>query len=386
MSLPQLGQTLIRRTEEYLRAYRRHLEREERTQMCLIDRQAFVHLIEQLTEYALEMLSHEWESTKNWREALAAHKCSDRCRAEKDARNERVAAREARREARDRRQRRRQRQARDGELLTPAEEDEKGDEAEAARDAEEEEDGVDSARCPPELPKEPGCMSACQLPLRYGLPCRHWLWASAATEISIPLSLVPPRWLRHAPEGFQGQWEMAWRPEDLDQAEWRWRRELALQRDRGDVYRRRGEDLMLKTVLALTDQQEKLTSRHKVPFARSFAESVAQFMSYWRDKASKEEQQEVRLSPPNPIRQQQIAANRKSKGSKRARAPTAAELADAAAVAECKQQAAQRQQVEASAAAAKREKIAKEEGAAESERIERIRTMLDAAVAVIAQR
>jgi len=39
------------------------------------------------------------------------------------------------------------------------------------------------------------CKSACELPIRFGLLCRHWLYKAFADNVPIPLSLFHPRWL-----------------------------------------------------------------------------------------------------------------------------------------------------------------------------------------------
>jgi len=39
------------------------------------------------------------------------------------------------------------------------------------------------------------CKLGCELPLRYGLPCKHWLYKAFVKDIAIPISLFHPRWL-----------------------------------------------------------------------------------------------------------------------------------------------------------------------------------------------
>lgn len=47
--------------------------------------------------------------------------------------------------------------------------------------------------------EDPGCPLACPLPIRYGLPCKHWLYQAVAEQVPIPLSLIHPRWLLDGP-------------------------------------------------------------------------------------------------------------------------------------------------------------------------------------------
>jgi hypothetical protein len=46
---------------------------------------------------------------------------------------------------------------------------------------------------------KPGCLFACELPLRYSLPCRHWLYKAVVRSWAIPLTLLHPRWLLDGP-------------------------------------------------------------------------------------------------------------------------------------------------------------------------------------------
>ncbi|KAM4061907.1 hypothetical protein HRG_008824 [Hirsutella rhossiliensis] len=56
---------------------------------------------------------------------------------------------------------------------------------------------------------EPGCPSACEFPLRYGLPCRHWLYEAVVRSCAIPLNLLHPRWLIDGPDVVRG-WTMSY--------------------------------------------------------------------------------------------------------------------------------------------------------------------------------
>lgn len=50
------------------------------------------------------------------------------------------------------------------------------------------------------------CLLQCSLPLQYGLPCKCFLYACAAEDIPIPMTLVHPRWLYDHPGGYTRQW------------------------------------------------------------------------------------------------------------------------------------------------------------------------------------
>jgi hypothetical protein len=51
-----------------------------------------------------------------------------------------------------------------------------------------------------ELPFTPGseCKEGCELPLRYGLPCKHWLYKALIKDIPISLSFSPSLATRRA--------------------------------------------------------------------------------------------------------------------------------------------------------------------------------------------
>ncbi len=44
------------------------------------------------------------------------------------------------------------------------------------------------------------CRLKCELPLRWGLPCRHWMYAAFVDNSPIPLSLIHPRWFLDGPD------------------------------------------------------------------------------------------------------------------------------------------------------------------------------------------
>ena len=53
-----------------------------------------------------------------------------------------------------------------------------------------------------------GCLYECELPLRYGLPCKHWMLPFYQRGRPLPLSLFHPRWLLDGPSVVQS-WKMS---------------------------------------------------------------------------------------------------------------------------------------------------------------------------------
>jgi hypothetical protein len=45
-----------------------------------------------------------------------------------------------------------------------------------------------------EFDPDEGCTFGCELPTRFCLPCKHWMYNSVVEEVPLPLSLFHPRW------------------------------------------------------------------------------------------------------------------------------------------------------------------------------------------------
>lgn len=52
------------------------------------------------------------------------------------------------------------------------------------------------------------CISECELPMRFGLPCKCWLYQCIIDQIPIPVSLIHPRWFYKGPP-FVICWKMS---------------------------------------------------------------------------------------------------------------------------------------------------------------------------------
>ena len=60
---------------------------------------------------------------------------------------------------------------------------------------------------------EPGCESACELLIRFGLPCMHWMYACVILYTLISIFFLYLRWLIDGPEVVQ-DWRMSFRLPD----------------------------------------------------------------------------------------------------------------------------------------------------------------------------
>jgi len=55
-----------------------------------------------------------------------------------------------------------------------------------------------------------GCTFGCELPARFGLPCKHWMYASIVEECPLPLLLFHPCWLFDGLAVLHKRWFMSW--------------------------------------------------------------------------------------------------------------------------------------------------------------------------------
>jgi hypothetical protein len=104
----------------------------------------------------------------------------------------------------------------------------------------------------------PGCPLACELPLRYGLPCRHWMYEAVVRASPIPLSLVHPRWLLNGPAVVR-KWTMTYR--DSENQAVQSRRERSLDGC---------GSMVLQSALEMVQVHGRLTGRQAEEFAKLF--------------------------------------------------------------------------------------------------------------------
>ncbi|KJZ68301.1 hypothetical protein HIM_12309 [Hirsutella minnesotensis 3608] len=105
---------------------------------------------------------------------------------------------------------------------------------------------------------QPGCPFSCELPSRYSLPCRHWLYEVVVRSWYIPLSLLHPRWLLDGPAVVR-HWSMSYgdaAPTDADMS--------------GDQYRDGGRNMVLQSGLEVVQAQAALRGQQAEEFSRLF--------------------------------------------------------------------------------------------------------------------
>jgi hypothetical protein len=146
-----------------------------------------------------------------------------------------------------------------------------------------------------ELDPNVGCSFGCELPARFGLPCRHWMYSSIVEECPLPLSLFHPRWLFDGPAVLYDRWVMTWDPEmDLPAPG------LSLaDRHAGDRYTARGLQRAEAAALAVLDKLKSLPPGMAESFADAFAKGTDNLLAQQDNKLAS--RKDFPLMLPKPL-------------------------------------------------------------------------------------
>jgi hypothetical protein len=125
------------------------------------------------------------------------------------------------------------------------------------------------------LDPDVGCSFGCELPIRFGLPCRHWMYASVIEECPLPLSLFHPRWLFDGPAVLYDRWVMGWDPEQplLETGP------TLANRHAGDRYTARGLHRAEALALAVLEKLKDLPPSMAEAFANSFTKGTESLLA-----------------------------------------------------------------------------------------------------------
>jgi hypothetical protein len=159
------------------------------------------------------------------------------------------------------------------------------------------------------------------LPLRYGLPCHHWLFQACLKDEPIPISLFHPQWLLDGPPALAQPWRMSYQSQEPQQ-----RPGIVEDRQAGDRFRRGGEELLASVALSAELAREHLGGQEGEELAHAIAGDTAERVSQAMRMREKRENLPARL--PDRIHVPVIRAFPHSR--KRKRAMTGAEAAEAA--------------------------------------------------------
>jgi MULE transposase-like protein len=168
-----------------------------------------------------------------------------------------------------------------------------------------------------ELDPDVGCSFGCELPIRFGLPCRHWMYASVVEECPLPLSLFHPRWLFDGPAVLYDRWVMGWDPEQPFPE----MGPTLANRHASDRYTARGLHRAEASALAVLDKLKDLPPGMAEAFADSFTKGTESLLAQQAKKLASRKDFPPVL--PEPLKEETPLLYRKGKK----RAMTGEELA-----------------------------------------------------------
>jgi len=168
-----------------------------------------------------------------------------------------------------------------------------------------------------EFDPDKGCTFSCELPARYRLPCRHWMYTSVVEETPLPLSLFHPRWHLDGPAVLHHRWVMTWDPK-LETA----LGPVASKRYAGDRYIARGLQLAEELALAVLEKLCSLPPGMAESFANSFAKGTESLLA--QQNKQLQSRQDFPPTLPEPLIEETPLQYRKGKR----RAMTGLEIAE----------------------------------------------------------
>ena len=157
------------------------------------------------------------------------------------------------------------------------------------------------------------CPLLCELPLRWGLPCRHWMYPAFVDVIPIPSSLIHPRWFFDGPDHLTNTWEMSFDPTlpaptarfstiHTDQTgstsvTSRMDTEEVYERHAGDQYRDHGRNMMMKAALYVIEKQKAFRGAAAEDFARAFQKQTVKISEAVKERVERQQILPAQLPP-----------------------------------------------------------------------------------------
>jgi hypothetical protein len=111
-----------------------------------------------------------------------------------------------------------------------------------------------------------GCEQLCELPLRYRLPCKHWMLYFYRKNEPIPINLFHPRWLVDGPSILHKPWQI--RLDNFDYT--KGGDDISTEENTGDRSLGAGKQLIIDTTLAMIEKHQNLPPGEKETFALTF--------------------------------------------------------------------------------------------------------------------
>jgi hypothetical protein len=145
---------------------------------------------------------------------------------------------------------------------------------------------------------EVGCIAPCQLPLRYRLPCKHWMLYFYYKNEPIPINLFHPRWLIDGPFFLREPWHIRLDNHDFSKGE------LIEDRYAGDRSARAGEQLIIDASLRMVEIHQSLPAGEKETFAQAIKKLCDSLAKNQNERLDRLKAIPQRL--PDPIRQPKV--------------------------------------------------------------------------------
>jgi hypothetical protein len=161
-----------------------------------------------------------------------------------------------------------------------------------------------------------GCQDECELPLRYRLPCKHWMLYFLLLDQPIPLNLFHPRWLIDGPSVVYERWQIRLDNHDYSEGE----QGVNEGRITGDRSADNGKQLIIDTSRTMVIRHQNLPPGEKDSFALAFSKMADNFLERYDDRLNRLNEHPRRL--PDPLLQPKLTY-----GPGRKRALTGAEAA-----------------------------------------------------------
>jgi hypothetical protein len=139
---------------------------------------------------------------------------------------------------------------------------------------------------------EDGCQISCELPLRYGIPCKCWMAHFYLSDLPLPANLFDPRWLLDGPESVKRGWKVSLDNEDYDQST------SPEERYAGDRFADRGGEMILQTAVRIAEQHKNLPPEDAERFAFAFKELNEKLANRQNEKLKSREEFPAKFPEP----------------------------------------------------------------------------------------
>ena len=157
-----------------------------------------------------------------------------------------------------------------------------------------------------EFDVDKGCSFGCELPARYCLPCKHWMYTSVIEQCQLPLSLFHPRWHFDGPAVLHDHWVMKWDSEEPEA-----RGPTLADRHSGDRYAAHGLQRAEESAFAILDRLKSLPPGLAESFANSFARGAESLLAAQDKQLASWEN--LRPVLPEPLKESTSLQYRKGK-------------------------------------------------------------------------